>query len=353
MNGRLAGAFLAGLVVLAGLPAWSQGTPPVPTPSATRAPTTPTRFFTIRGHVRFGATERAAEMVKIDLKRFTGEVVMTTFTRSNGEFEFTGLSGGMYYLVVEERGFEPIRQAVEIFGTSRLSELLYLVKPLQFNAGEPGETVSAHELTLPRKARDALHKGRQRLEKKDAQGSLAHFQRAVTEAPGYYEAYHQMGIAYLELGQNADAENAFRKSIEVSLGRYADAHFALGLLLSNVEKFSDAEMVIRRGLDVDSGAWQGHYELARALLGLNRLDEAEKSIDEARTRKPDFSQLHLVSANIHIRKGDPIALLRDLDEFLKLEPNGPQSDQARQTRETVQRGLTQAQQAPAAKAPRP
>jgi tetratricopeptide (TPR) repeat protein len=332
--------------LLSGVPCRGQSR----TPATNPAP----RTFSIRGSLRNSDDGRTIEMVKVDLKRPTGETVSTTFTRSNGEFEFGGLPNGVYLLVVEEKGFEPINENVEIYNSSRPGVYLFLKRPLELSASEPGVTVSARELSLPRKAREAMQKGRQRLyEKQDAKGSLAQFQRAVAEVPSFYEAYRQMGIAYMRLGQTADAEHALLKSVELSEGRYADAHFTLAQLLSNNERFAEAEPSARRGLDLDPNAWQGHYELARALLGLNRLETAEKSALQARTRKPDFPPLHLILANIHIRKRDYPALLQDLDSFLKLDPNGPMSEQARQTREQVQRALANPQNTPAVASPKP
>ena len=87
-------------------------------------------------------------------------------------------------------------------------------------------------------------------------------------------------------------------------------------------------------------------------MGLNRVETAQKIAEEARKRNPDYPLLHLLLANIHIRKRDYPALLGDLDTFLKLEPNGPTSDQVRQTREKVQRALANAQKALATEAPR-
>lgn len=339
MNRRAAYLFLLGVSLLGESPGWAQRRP-------VGGETTP-RMFSIRGTLRLGANERGADMVKVELRRFTGETVATIFTRTNGEFEFSGLTSGSYILAVEEHDFEPIREFVEIHNTSRAGIQLYLNKRLTPAVGEPGSVVSARELALPRKARSAYQKGMERLyDKKDLEGSLVHFRRALEELPGYYEAYHQMGVAYLDLGRYEEAEQAFRKAIELSEYRFADPHFALSSILSTTQKFAEAEGVVRRGLSLSPNAWQGHYELGRVLLGMNRADDAEKSAQEARTLKADFPPLYLLMANIHIRKKNHVALLDDLDEYLKLDPNGPASANARQMRDTVRGALEQAQKTP-------
>ena len=328
-----------------------------PCPAQTRQPPTSTVSPTlyIRGSLRDGDNSRPMEMIKVDLKRMTGEVVSTAFTRSNGEFEFTGLPRGVYYIVVEERGFEPVRESVELLSSSRMGIYIFLKRPLVITTREPGTTISARELTIPRKALEAMQKGKERLygKQQDRKGSLPHFRRAVTEFPSYYEAYMQMGLAYMHLEQTADAEEALRKSIEVSENRFPDAYFALASLLTNHDRFAEAEVAARRGLELDAGGWIGYYELARALVGLNHVEAAEKNAQEARARKPDFPALHLVLANIHIRKRDYPALLEDLNRYLELEPSGPMSDQALQTRDKIQRALANAQNPGSAPANKP
>ncbi len=83
------------------------------------------------------------------------------------------------------------------------------------------------------------------------------------------------------------------------------------------------------------------------LLGLNKLEAAEASAQEARLRGPEFPPAYLLLAEIHRQKRDFPALLQDLDEYLKLEPNGKMSAQVRELREQVHRNLASAQNAPA------
>jgi tetratricopeptide (TPR) repeat protein len=331
------------LLFAAALPCAAQTTPRRPTTESS------VRVYSIRGNLRYADTEAPVEMVKVELKRFTGEVVSLVFTRGSGEFEFGGLGNGEYLLEVNVNGFEPIRERIEIMNSNRIGVFLSLRKPLLSGVTPGGASVSARELSLPRKATNAFRKGEDLLyDKKNAEGSLRQFQRAVDEHPGYYEAYHQMGVAYLELGRLTEALEAFRRSVEMSGYRYADPHFGAASVLSTQNQFAEAEVYARKGLELNPAAWQGYYQLARALYGLNRVQEAEKNVTEALSRKRDFPELYLLAANIHMRQRDAHALLRDLEEYLKLQPNGPASEQARQTKQAVERSLAQAKQKPPA-----
>jgi tetratricopeptide (TPR) repeat protein len=172
-----------------------------------------------------------------------------------------------------------------------------------------------------------------RLAKKDASGSLPHFQRAILEYTGYYEAYDKVGVADLQLWRISDAEQAYRKAVELSAGQFAHPLLALGAILDGQEKFVEAEAVIRKGLDVEPEAWRGHFYLALAQFGSNRLAEAEQSIREALHWKPAFPEAHLLLADIHVRQEDYRTLMSDLDEYQKLAPDGPASARVKALRE--------------------
>jgi tetratricopeptide (TPR) repeat protein len=79
--------------------------------------------------------------------------------------------------------------------------------------------------------------------------------------------------------------------------------------------------------------------LGNALLQLNRPDEAEKSAQEALLRNPNFADAYLVLSNVAASKGNYRAELRDLNAYLKLQPNGPTSERVRQGREAALRIL--------------
>jgi len=60
---------------------------------------------------------------------------------------------------------------------------------------------------------------------------LRDFQSAIKTSPGFYEAYYLAGMAYLALQNSAEIEKYFRKSVDLSQKKYADADLALGSLV--------------------------------------------------------------------------------------------------------------------------
>ena len=193
---------------------------------------------------------------------------------------------------------------------------------------------------IPEKALQAFEKGVTLLTvHSDYRGAIAQFERATKAFPGYYEAFAQIGVAYDKLGEAAPAEQAFRKSIEISSGKYAESLFLFAEMLNDLGRFTDAERIARQGAVVEADSPRGYYEPSRALAGLKRDTEAEASAVKARALKPNSPPVHLLLANLHKRLRNYPALLQDLDAYLELAPSGPASDQARTLRDRVQKAL--------------
>ena len=112
-------------------------------------------------------------------------------------------------------------------------------------------TVSARELQVPAKARNAARQGVECLQKGDLAQSLSHFQKAIQECPTYHEAYCQKGLAEVRLGKLDEAVKSFQKAIDLSGGHYALAYFGYGQALARLGKPEEAEAILRRGLEQD------------------------------------------------------------------------------------------------------
>jgi tetratricopeptide (TPR) repeat protein len=203
--------------------------------------------------------------------------------------------------------------------------------------------VSFRESTIPREALDAFNRGAELLSKNDAERCLPHFQRAVTIFSNFYEAYYEMGMADLILWRIKDAEQAFRMSIQMSEGQSAYPLFALGAVLDYQGRFAEAEGVIRKGLNLDPTSWSGHFYLGRALFGLNRLEEAEKSVLEALRQKSNTAETLRLLADILAREKNYSTLLKELDEYVKLDPDSPIGIGARALRESAQQAFVESQ----------
>jgi tetratricopeptide (TPR) repeat protein len=103
--------------------------------------------------------------------------------------------------------------------------------------------------------------------------------------------------------------------------------------------FSEGEKTIRRGIELSPDSWLGHYELGRALLNQDRIEDAEKAALQARSLAPNAAIIYRLLSNIHLRQKNYPALLDDIDAYLKLDPGSPAGIRAKQMREEVQQKI--------------
>jgi len=289
----------------------------------------------ICGTVMLKADNRPASQVAVSLKSHLAGIFRSILTDIEGHFEVRGLPPGTYEIAVDEPGYESARTSAQLEGPS--AELVIYLRPsTPVETRRNGDLVSVRELKIPGKAQGEFRKGLERMQKNDLDGSLNHFKKAIDAFPDYYEAHYHVGLMEMKLGHKDVAMQAFQTAIDLSGGRYAWAEFGVGYLLYLEGKAGEAEKVIRRGLEADQNSPDGYAILGMTLLRLARPDEAERSEREAILRRPNFALAYLVLADIYARRGDHLMQLRELDEYLKLDPSGPASERVRQAREAVQ-----------------
>lgn len=198
--------------------------------------------------------------------------------------------------------------------------------------------VSVQELKVASKGRAAFDKGSQMLDKGDAAHSITYLEQAIAQSPEHYMAYYDLGVAHFRLAHQAEAEQAFQKAIDLTKGTFALPQFGLGAILCQKNQFVQAEALLQHALELDPGSTVGKYYLAWAQFGLNRLIEAERTLEQALVRDANFAQAYWMLVRIHLRQHDLPAASRDLESYLKLEPR---QEKVRALAEQVRREIEQ------------
>jgi tetratricopeptide (TPR) repeat protein len=218
------------------------------------------------------------------------------------------------------------------------SPVLCLAQPTPRN----DSVVSLQELKMSGKAESAFAKGTKLLQKGDVAESIRYFQRALAKDPGYYRAYHNLGLAYQQLGQVIDAEHAFQKAIDLTSGGYAPSLFGLAAILCEEKEFQQAERLIQNGLAIEPESALGKYFLGLVQFALDRPAEAERSAHDALRSDSHQAEAYILLAKIHGRDHNPYAVAADVAAYRKLEPNGPLESEASELLDSAQRELPQA-----------
>jgi len=182
--------------------------------------------------------------------------------------------------------------------------------------------VSVHELPLPAKAARAFDKGSRLLAKGDAQGSLSYFLAVIDQAPASYRPYHNIALAYYNLGQFDAAAQNFQKAIDLTGGNFAPSFFGLSVIFYRRSQFQAAETVIRQGLLLQPYSAVGKYCLGLVQYSLGRIADAQRSAQEALALNPAEAEVYVLLGRIHELQHNPAAALTDAQTYLKLAPHG-------------------------------
>jgi tetratricopeptide (TPR) repeat protein len=296
----------------------------------------------LAGTIYSEATKRPVQQASLRLCDPAGNMLEQMVTTDSGEFVFRQLRRAEYILTVTAQGYQPYDLHVDLSFTSDRGISVYLnPNPGDPVAPSPAGSVSAHEMSMPQNARDLLSSGEKKLYfDKNPQAGLADFQQAVSIAPAFYEVYYQIGMAYLTLGTRDDAEKSFRKSIEVSNDKYGEPVIGLASFLIDTGDLAQSEKMTRHGLELSPNSWFGHYQLGRILFNENKIEDAQKSAEQARSLDPNAAIVYRLLSNIHISQKNYPALIQDLDAYIKLDPDSPAGARAKEIRKQVEEKIS-------------
>ncbi len=125
---------------------------------------------------------------------------------------------------------------------------------------------------------------------------------------GSSDDWYHAGLAQEHSGEVAEAENAYRMSIERNPD-HADAHINLGRLKQQQHHLAEAETLYRRALDLDSDNAIAHFNLGTLLEERGQQQAAIGHYNKAAPRLPDA---HYNLARLFELLGDRQAAIRHL-----------------------------------------
>jgi len=290
----------------------------------------------ITGTVREEGSDSLIAAATLEISHSGSQAHAPVISGTNGEFVFRDLQTGEYVITAKKDGFNSASVPVTVDRTT--IEVTISLRRAVAAGVHSGGPISAHQLQVPKKARAAYEKGRRLLEdENNPTDAIPAFEKAVKEFPGYYEAYTELGIANNRLGKVLEAEASLKEAVELSTGNYLQPLYFLADLYNGQGKYEEAEPLARQAITLDNSAWNGFYELARSLLGLKRVTEAETIAMRARDLAPQTPPVYLVLANVHTLQQNYPAAIQDLDAYLKLKSDGATSDAVRRNLDRLEK----------------
>lgn len=289
---------------------------------------------TLRGKVR-SIDGRTVNNAIVELRLGGGAMISQTVTRNDGDFLFSSLASGEYEVAVMVAGYEPTVQVARFNENDRMSfsevvNMEILIKPKREVVLLAPGTNFAQD--VPRPARAAYEKAMARLrEGKSAEG-MAALQEAIANFNDYFDAHFALGKELFRSGKNNEALEAFERARQIN-DRQDAVYYMFGLVMMQERKYSIAEYAFREATRLNATSAASHFYHAQSLIELAvrgneqgqrvaDLSAADLELDRAwENSNKRLTMVYLQRARIHETRGDREAAARDLESFLKAEPD--------------------------------
>lgn len=240
------------------------------------------------------------------------------------------------------------RQAVELLRNSsegRTPEGLWIAGRAWYQLGDYKKAVEALEKVAEARPRDAnvwLWLGRawgRRAETSNmlvapsyASKSRQCFEKAVELDPRNGEALNDLFSYYLEapgfLGGGMDKAEALVEKIRAV--DPAEAEYALAQIAEKRKQYASAEAHLRRAIELAPRQVGRVVDLARFLVRRGRMQEAEKTFEQAAAIEPQSPKVLFARAESYLKAGRKEEARRLLEQYLKapITPDDPPREEA-------------------------
>jgi tetratricopeptide (TPR) repeat protein len=253
----------------------------------------------------------------------TNPFTTRTLADRAGGFGFKNLKPGAYILVAAVPRAGEMNRTIEIGPTFADSkgkvELTLLFEPR--SPDDDAHTVSATELSIPQSAWNLYERALKRLEKHDTEEAVALLKSAVEAAPHFAAAWNHLGTISYHARDYPEAEKYFLEALAQDPEAYSPLVNLGGTLLSagRIDESLPINLKAVRARPDDALA---HVQLGRSYFELGQLDKAEEQLREAKALDPaHFSLPQLTLIQIYERKQDHVAVVREIEDFLKQHPD--------------------------------
>ncbi len=255
----------------------------------------------------------------------------TTLAGEDGHFRFRDLLAGTYTLGAFVPGRGEMRRTIEV-GPSQADAKKRIELTVELRDGEfesrdslRRSMVSAKELAIPERAHREYEEAERRLARRDVEGAVAHFERAVEMAPQFSEAWNHLGTIAYQARDYTRAETCFRKALDADPNSFQPL-VNLGGVSINLGKFEEAVQYNLYAALTRPNDALANSQLGMSYFYLGKLDLAQKYLTAAKRFDPaHFSHPQLMLAEIALRRQDRAAAAGEMEEFLQHHPDSPEA----------------------------
>ena len=238
-------------------------------------------------------------------------------TNRNGEFIQVGLASGRYNVTVTKDNMKTSVQTTVSQG--KQMEIAVALAPTSGLSSEQEASNAAVQL-LATQAVDALRAGRN-------DEAIQKFTEIVGKVPTCGECYTNLGVAYKNKGQFAEAETALLKATELSPNS-ADAWTNLANVYNSQKKFEQAQTAGAKAAELSAAGGAGggnaeaQYNQGVILWNSGKFAEAKAQFEAAVKADPNMGMAHYQLGMANLNLGQIPEARKAFEGYLKADPNG-------------------------------
>jgi TolA-binding protein len=295
---------------------------------------------TLIGEIKISRGSFPPHRIEVTLET-RGAPVDVKYADDEGKFMFAGLFPNVYYVVIKDSDFQPVRERVEVrafAGNSVVIQILMIPKESAKQAGAKDSTSGGnpflvdkaeYEKSYPKDAVKEFDKGNKAAQKNATDDAVRHLKKAVSLAADFYAARNNLGLVYLTAQKFQDAEQEFREVVRLNPSD-SQAYFNLGNTYLLTKRFPEAHNAIREGLNRRPDSDFGQFLLGTVYSRTGNKTQAEEVLQHVVTMNPGMSKAHLELVNLYLQQRKNAEAIAELKAFLKTSPEDPFAPKARE-----------------------
>jgi tetratricopeptide (TPR) repeat protein len=260
-----------------------------------------------------------------------------TYTDNEGKFSFSIPLPNVYYVVVNDPDFEPVRQSYEIRELSGFNNFIQItLNPKQHDSARPAAgtnpfLVNAQEYSkhFGKDAMKEFEKGNKARQQGETDDAIRHFDKAVAIAPTFYEARNSLGLMYLAKMDFPNAEKQFSEVLKINPSD-DQAYFNLGNAYLLSGHFPEAEQAVKGGLERRPDSAFGELLLGMIYSRTGDKQRAEQLLRQSLETDSTMSKARLELVNLYLKENRRQDAITELKAFLKSSPTDPFAPKAQQ-----------------------
>ncbi len=264
--------------------------------------------------------------VKLTLQYMGYDYQLTAVSDEEGKWAFIGLGMGMVKVSAEKDGYLPAGIQLNVSSVNRNPrQLITLQRIADIKPGtaEKGEI-----------SKDTFVKATALYKESKYEAALALFQDFRQQQPDLYQIGINIGNCLLELGRYEEAVKEFQAVADkITAGNpeakgnteLARLYASIGDTYMRQDKLAEAEEYFKKSIEIDPSDHLLAYNVGEILFVAGKTDDAIPYYQLAIKIKPDWPKSYVQLGYAYLNKGDTKAAVENLKKFLELAPDSPEA----------------------------